>query len=201
MQKECESCGKTFHFPPNRLSKARFCSKQCYGSGKLGSEENFWAGVLKGNPDECWEWQRARSGGRYGNLKFRDHFIYAHRLAWILTYGPIDDPTMNVLHKCDNPPCCNPTHLWLGTIADNVHDMVAKGRWAKTHPGKKNPMGLHPKARFTHETATLIRERYLNGEKQADLAVEYGVHNNTISKIVLGRRYKGSFHQDKQSGL
>lgn len=85
----------------------------------------------------CLEWTGYTNVRGYGRIAFNGRTVGAHRLAWELVNGPIPDG-MNVLHHCDNPPCCNVGHLFLGTHADNSADMVAKGRQrnqnaAKTH--------------------------------------------------------------------
>jgi len=77
--------------------------------------------------DSCWEWTSRRDRQGYGRLGIQGASLRAHRIAWIATHGPI--PTgLCVLHHCDNPPCINPAHLFLGTPKDNVHDRIAKGR-------------------------------------------------------------------------
>jgi len=94
--------------------------------------ERFWAKVDRRGLDECWEWQGSRTGrGRYGNVKV-DSYTNApsHRVAWELTNGPVPEE-LCVCHRCDNPPCCNPAHLFLGTHQDNMIDKVAKGRQSR----------------------------------------------------------------------
>jgi hypothetical protein len=96
-------------------------------AGSRTRRPDFWTAVdQSGGSDACWPWQRHRNPEGYGVTKLAG-FRRAHRLAWCLTNGPIPDG-MLVCHTCDNPPCCNPAHLFLGTESDNRQDMLAKGR-------------------------------------------------------------------------
>ena len=88
--------------------------------------ERLWSDVEK-TDGGCWEWMGSRLPKGYGNLTFQRRHLYAHRAAWEVTYGPIPEG-MWVCHKCDNPPCTNPDHLFLGTVLENTRDMIAKGR-------------------------------------------------------------------------
>ena len=101
----------------------------------------FWSKIQRGHPNECWPWtspSQVRGYGRFWIGSRSDGTrrpVVASRFAYEAEVGPIPDG-MQVLHRCDNPPCCNPRHLFLGTHRDNVEDMVAKGRHpnaAKTH--------------------------------------------------------------------
>lgn len=107
--------------------------------------ERFWAMVRKGKG--CWEWQGSRLPRGYGSFRLgtrsTDPKEYAHRIAWAWKNGPIP-LGMRVLHHCDNPGCVRPDHLFLGTQADNVADMDAKGRRVnpsslKTHCPQGHP--------------------------------------------------------------
>lgn len=87
----------------------------------------FWQNLTVGDPSECWTWTRAANEKGYGVVYVDGVRWKTHRFAWFATFGPIPAGLM-VLHNCDNPPCCNPDHLRLGTNADNVRDMITKGR-------------------------------------------------------------------------
>lgn len=90
----------------------------------------FWAKVARAGPDECWLWTAGKSDSGYGVFGVGKATDKASRISWRLERGPIPEG-MHVLHRCDNPPCVNPAHLFLGTNDDNVRDMLEKGRNSK----------------------------------------------------------------------
>ncbi len=104
-----------------------------------GDDATFWP-RLRLQPSGCREWAGARNKQGYGTLQRRKVSsvpLLAHRYAWALLHG--DPGTLDVLHTCDNPPCCEPSHLFLGTAADNHADCVAKGRDVPPpHPGRSH---------------------------------------------------------------
>lgn len=138
-------------------------------------EDRFMSKVIwNGGEDECWTWEGARSSGRYGSFRVGGRggrVAKTHRLSWELFIGPIPDG-LHVLHTCDNPPCVNPAHLWLGTHADNMADMKAKGR---------GNWGSH---RLTAGEVDEIRLLRAEGTTQKGLAVRFGIDPSCISRIV-----------------
>ena len=129
----------------------------------------------------CLEWTATTGRWGYGRTTMDGRTVYAHRAAWIVAHGPIPDGLF-VCHTCDNTGCVNVRHLFLGTHADNMRDMVEKGR---AHPGEK-----HGRAKLTDDQALTIRRRRAAGERGVDLAREYGVTTRTITRIVRGENWR-----------
>ncbi len=92
--------------------------------------ERFWSRVRKS--DGCWEWTGLVNESGYGRIYVYGRVDRAHRLSYRIHLGPIPKG-MFVCHHCDNPPCCNPSHLFLGTHMDNMRDATAKRRWPQQH--------------------------------------------------------------------
>lgn len=104
---------------------------------RRSTPDDFWKYVVIGGPDECWPWTGYIERSGYGRVMYQGRLWLAHRLACVLSGVEIMDGVCR-LHRCDNPPCCNPAHTFDGTRADNVADMISKGR-ARTgvHQRKK----------------------------------------------------------------
>jgi len=146
--------------------------------------ERFWSHVDIKTEDECWLWKDSVNIEGYGQFALtHTKNVRASRVAFILHYGPILDPEMSVLHKCDIRRCVNPKHLFLGTQLDNMHDMINKGR-SKWSRGSDNGM-----AKLTEEDVIAIRELYKLGFLQKDVAEAFCTDQPTVSKIISGSRW------------
>lgn len=145
----------------------------------------FWSKVdVKPSALDCWEWKGASSRRGYGKIKVKGESLIASRVAWeIANNAKLGD--LFALHKCDNPKCCNPAHIFAGTNQDNMDDMRRKGRVRNfSASGAKNP-----RAKLTADQAIAIKKRIAAGEKNQPLADEYGVSDSAISLIRRGKAW------------
>jgi hypothetical protein len=132
-----------------------------------------------GGPDACWPWMRSRTKDGYGTLGIGGKVRRTHVLAWVEKHGPIP-PGLQVLHKCDNPPCRNENHLFLGTNDDNMADKTRKGR-------NNTPKGAaHYAARLTPDQVRAIR---VDKRMLKEIAADYGVGLSIISGIRTGKKW------------
>lgn len=134
-------------------------------------------------PSGCWEWLGGKRVNGYGVAQCGAKVYFTHRLSyWAFTGDPLG--SLHVCHKCDNPSCVNPCHLFLGTASDNMKDCVTKGRSG----GLLNPVGeKNCKAKLDEATVRVIREIKMNtGISNRALAEEFGVSNVQIGNIVRG---------------
>ncbi len=155
----CPNCGAVDHFG------ARF-------------EDKFVRCPMSG----CWLWTAHTNGGGYGTFKIAGRQVLAHRVSWTHYVGPIQDD-LRVLHRCDVRSCVNPAHLFLGTLSDNMRDMVAKGRQVLGAVGEQQW-----KARLTAAQVLAIRADTRPGPA---IAREYGVCTSTVFRV---RRRNGWRH-------
>lgn len=144
--------------------------------------KRFWEKVQIAGPDECWEWKGGKDREGYGRFSYFGKNQVAHRIAWILTGGEVSEG-LCVLHKCDNPSCVNPDHLWIGNQLENIKDRTKKGRDADCR-GEKNPS-----AKLAEEDVLEIRRRLVCGEIQNQIAKIFGVAASTITDIKTKRTW------------
>jgi len=151
----------------------------------------FWKKIHIRGPDECWEWQAAKVPYGHGHFSLEGREFRAHRIMWEIFNGPIPNGLF-LCHRCDNPPCCNPRHLFLGTQADNIRDAVRKDRMATgerhgrhTHPERTARGEQNGQSKLTAKKVRAIRCKYSDGDiNMGALAQEYGVHETAIQRIV-----------------
>lgn len=138
-------------------------------------KQRFWGYVLK--TKDCWIWKGALARG-YGLFRVGQKNIKAHRFVWIMENGQIPD-NLCVLHHCDNKKCVNPSHLFLGTFADNNADKCAKGRQSRLQ-GIQNSM-----AKLTSQEVQTIRILYEKGKiTHKKLGINFGVARSTITAVL-----------------
>ena len=142
----------------------------------------FWSKVEVGRPGVCWEWRAARSEHGYGIFKLPNYgpTAKAHRVAWELANGRKLVTEEHLLHACDNPPCVNPSHLSIGTQADNTADMVRKGRQCRGSSRSKS---------LTDADVVAIRELAAAGEMYAAIAARFSISPGSVSMIAAGERW------------
>lgn len=139
--------------------------------------EKVWCKVTQ-TETGCWEWQGAKNALGYGVIKDHGKFQQAHRVAWSLHHQEEIPPGLVVMHSCDNPPCINPAHLRVGTVAENNQDRHAKGRTVL--PYKLTPAQVEEiRARFVRHS----KPKSGRGTSSSELAREYGVHPLTIWRV------------------
>ncbi len=149
------------------------------------TRQRLFASICVDDGTECWEWKRDRFTEGYGRLKVQGKAFLAHRVsAHVFLDFDLASP-LCVLHKCDNPPCINPEHLFIGTQTDNIRDMIAKGR---ARSGVALPHGFnqgiaHPQARLTDDDVRAIRQMSERGHSLAAIAKRFGITKMHVSNI------------------
>lgn len=130
VSEKCGTEGCALPSSSRGLCNRHYARQRRYGDVHAGGDirshdlrERYALGVIQGSEGECWGWRRKVNNHGYGRVGD----LYAHRVSYEIHVGPIP-AGLQVLHRCDNPPCSNPSHLFLGTVTDNMRDMWAKGR-------------------------------------------------------------------------
>jgi hypothetical protein len=136
----CQFCGTVFQTWPYKLrnGRAKYCSRSCLNLSQTGQsrpgrpiEERFWEKVAISGPDDCWLWLGAKTKEGYGSIGHNGRVRRATHVSWELRYGAPFPPRKLACHTCDNPPCVNPAHIFVGTKQENADDMARKGRSIK----------------------------------------------------------------------
>jgi hypothetical protein len=180
----CQQCGRLF---------ANLSEHECVDSlDPAHVASRFWSKVVW--TEGCWEWRGPRDENGYGRLMIKradepDQVKawsprLAHRVSWQINRGPISDG-LCVLHRCDNPPCVNPEHLFLGTMKDNTADMMAKKRdGARTHPERVPRGESHGRAKLTSAQVVDIRAQAAAGTPMPSIAQAFCISNTHAHYIV-----------------
>lgn len=191
----CAQCGASFlRYPMNktRAAKPQYCSRKCLSkkamsASKARLSKRLWRQISIGHPGECWPWNGRLHIG-YGVLDIRSEKLgrsrphLAHRLAYAEWHGEID-PEMEICHKCDNPRCCNPFHLFQGTHQENMRDMAEKGR--------ANPPCFlgeeHPKSKLTEAQ---VIEIFSSQTPSKTLAARFDITKESVNNIRFRRTWR-----------
>lgn len=134
----------------------------------------LWAGVELGLADECWLWTKGRDNG-YGKISIHGSNYTVTRVIWKHWYG-IDPGNLDICHNCNNPPCCNPNHLFKGTRSENVQHSVDCGRTFSVGT-------FHGRTELTENDVKIIRQRLDRGESAEKICVDYNLTPGAIYHI------------------
>ena len=196
--KKCPECGNEF---PALHETAITCSNSCGGKRgpkPKGDPERFWRFFEK-RENGCWEWKNWLNNRGYGVFCVERKNQYAHRYSWELHNGKIPEGKF-VCHKCDNPKCVNPDHLFLGVAKIDVRDCISKGRFKyhdlsqyKNDPGRISRLKRgeeNSSSKLTEEQVREIKTSPRKGWMRSQLAERFGVRKGTVTNIQLGYGWK-----------
>lgn len=197
----CGACNIEFVYIVKFKKTRSYCSNKCSSSihnnkrhrsiphYELNDKQNLerLSNLLNKNTkktDGCWLWTSSRSKHGYGHLRWKNKYISAHRASYMLFHGEIQK-NLVVCHKCDNPPCVNPDHLFIGTRKDNMQDMIKKGR--AHFVAQYN----HPMKKINFDIAEKIRMLIKNKEKSiCEISKEFNLSKDYIYNIKNNKVWK-----------
>lgn len=170
---------------------------------------SFWNRVDRTADADCWEWQGKRIAKGYGKFIHQQNNVIreflTHRMAYFLTYGSIPKGKI-ICHKCDNPACCNPSHLYAGTYSQNNFDTCRRGgkkgkgwnavrcsgdsHWSHRRPDAVTRGSKVGGSKLTEADVVEIRRRYSSGEKVKALSAEFGIHEMSVYPILQRKTWR-----------
>lgn len=184
----CAHCGAESR---TRSIRTRYCSKACAGAARRARAPlatRLIAKVQHGDPDECWPWTGARTRDGYGSISRGDgttRSMLTHRAAYLIANGELP-ADIEVCHSCDNPPCCNPAHLFSGTHTVNMRDAKDKGRMIGPGRARETRNGGN---KYSPETIQLVRA--LGGTmSQQRIADQIGMGQSHVSRILRRKNWQ-----------
>jgi hypothetical protein len=182
--------------------------------------DKFWSKVDRSDPDGCWPWTGLVDKDGYGKVRNNGRDTRTHQFAYALTFGNLPDDLPCVCHRCNNPPCCRPDHLYADTNAGNIRYRNSLGRhphgdthWTRLHPerlprGDAHPTRLHPetvtrgekhpRATLTEALVLKIMEMSAKGDKPKRIATTLGLNRSTVAHVIKGRVWRHVTHLPHQ---
>jgi hypothetical protein len=168
-----------------KTTRTTFASPLDLTSMDENFRQRFWSKVNIGAPDACWEWTARRQASGYGQFTVRKGvFMTASRVSLALTIGRPLEAGEVACHKCDNPPCVNPTHVFAGTQSDNIFDCVSKGRAIRA-VGEATSSN-----KLTEADVVAIRAHPNRYGLAAELARHFNVSDTTVRRIRAGKKWR-----------
>lgn len=175
------TCGNQHIASTSALRSGAIKSCGCYNdwlkrNRRPPMEDQFWAKVIRKGAEECWEWAGRRERRGYGRMKYKGIKKIAHRVSWEIAHpedAPLS-PDVLICHRCDNPPCCNPSHLFKGTQLENMSDKMAKGRHVTI-------------CAISQETVDEIRRLGKTGMRHREIGEIVKVSQGHVSAIIRGK--------------
>lgn len=200
LERVCRVCGirKMWKASDVENGRGNYCGWACYTAARREQGASlFWRHVQRGESDACWPWIGSVSYQGYGRTRWRGRHVNASRAAWLHTYGEISPADRVVCHRCDNPTCCNPRHLFLDTNGGNQHDKAVKGRAIGARPVGANrlkvgtrwqPLAVADAAQRTVQ----VRIKAFRTDVAQHLIVVYALPSGNTSSCCL-EDFLGSF--------
>lgn len=195
----CDACGQEFAVPQwvTKARPATTCSLACAYQLRAGRYKSVITRLLAKRvitDAGCWEWTGSRAPAGYGAMSFHGKRTLVSRVSAAVFLGFSLDAALFVCHHCDNPPCFNPAHLFIGTAADNTQDRISKGRPgpADALRGKRSPKtqgSRHVNAKLSEADIPEIRALLANGLPQTRIAARFEVSSTTINHIAHGKAW------------